>query len=524
MVEKIANAVLYEGFLLYPYTPSSVKNQQRWNFGVLYPPGFDTSEMQTECLALAGGDGKLGVTVRFLEDGTERRMEIETAMRAVRRGFRFGGIAAEVDIAVLPVEGRLCRIRVRISNRSAFEGTGREQALPLSMASTHTILTLRGGEFVSLMDPPGEFREAAAACRNIGTWPVLAGPEGERDTMLSSPIILYDYPQVAPESPGDLFDSTEIDEILTLRILTLSDEEKAEIRAGPERAREILARSEALPPEQLGKLHGAIRGLRPIDTSLRQGDRVRLHPRRSRRHFRYRTRREACRGGSGRAGLRRPRTRRRGSGRRSGPRPGHAAPAGPPLLLRPGGGRAGRMNPTTLIAGIGNIFLGDDAFGSEVARRLLARPCPESVKVVDFGIRGFDLMFALLEGYETVILVDATPRGGAPGTLYTIEADLSELDRAAPGDAAFETHGMNPMRVLAAAKAMGARLGRIFVVGCEPTPESVDPDGPGVMGLSDAVRNAVDESVRVIETLVARTNNNRSMLWEDSSRSQGASS
>ena len=182
------------------------------------------------------------------------------------------------------------------------------------------------------------------------------------------------------------------------------------------------------------------------------------------------------------------------------------------------------MNPTTLIAGIGNIFLGDDAFGSEVARRLLARPWPESVKVVDFGIRGFDLMYALLEGYETVILVDATPRGGAPGTLYTIEADLSELDCAAPGDAAFETHGMNPMRVLAAAKAMGARFGRIFVVGCEPAPESVDPDGPGVMGLSDAVRNAVDESVRVIETLVARTNNNRSMLWEDSSRSQGASS
>ena len=131
------------------------------------------------------------------------------------------------------------------------------------MLSTHTILSLHGGEFISLMDPPAEYRDAAADCRNIGTWPVLAGAAGERDAMLSSPIILYDYPQVAPESPGDLFDGTEIDEILTLRIMTLSDEEKAEIRAGGERAREVLERSEALPPEQFMKLHGALRGMRP---------------------------------------------------------------------------------------------------------------------------------------------------------------------------------------------------------------------------------------------------------------------
>jgi hypothetical protein len=118
-----------------------------------------------------------------------------------------------------------------------------------------------------MIDPPVEYREAADACRNVATFPVLAGVQGEHDCMLSSPIILYDYPQIAPESPGDLFDALEIDEILTLRILTLSDQEKAEIREGDERARAVLERSECMPPEQLMKLHGALRGLRPSSGS-----------------------------------------------------------------------------------------------------------------------------------------------------------------------------------------------------------------------------------------------------------------
>src|SRR3954462_15136175 len=109
------------------------------------------------------------------------------------------------------------------------------------------------------------------------------------------------------------------------------------------------------------------------------------------------------------------------------------------------------MTPTILVAGIGNIFLGDDAFGSEVARRLLLETWPSNVRVEDFGIRGVDLTFALMDGYDVVILVDATPRGGLPGTLYTIEADLSEL-----GAAALEPHAMNPLNVMRAAKSMGA--------------------------------------------------------------------
>ncbi len=117
-----------------------------------------------------------------------------------------------------------------------------------SLASAHAVLQIRDGEFVSQIDPPEEFREAAAACQNTGVWPVLVGDSGARDTMLGSPIILYDYPQVAPESKGDLFDSTEIDEILTLRILTLTDAEKEEMRRTDERARRILERLESVRP------------------------------------------------------------------------------------------------------------------------------------------------------------------------------------------------------------------------------------------------------------------------------------
>jgi hydrogenase maturation protease len=154
-----------------------------------------------------------------------------------------------------------------------------------------------------------------------------------------------------------------------------------------------------------------------------------------------------------------------------------------------------------LVAGIGNIFLGDDAFGSEVARRLLARPWPAGVQVTDFGIRGFDLTFALLEGFDAVILVDAVPRGGSPGTLYTIEPDLSGLDTAGL-EATVETHAMNPKRVLAVARSMGARLERVFLVGCEPSPGTVDPAGEGSMELSDPVRGALEEAVHVVEELV----------------------
>jgi hydrogenase maturation protease len=155
--------------------------------------------------------------------------------------------------------------------------------------------------------------------------------------------------------------------------------------------------------------------------------------------------------------------------------------------------------PRILIAGIGNIFLGDDAFGSEVARRLMQRKQPDEVRVVDFGIRGFDLTYALLDGYEVTIFVDATPRGEAPGTLYTIEPNLDELDNMDAGGMMVETHGMHPLKVLSVVKSMGGEFKRILLVGCEPAPlQSED----GHIGLSEPVEAAVDEAIKVVESLV----------------------
>ncbi len=155
-----------------------------------------------------------------------------------------------------------------------------------------------------------------------------------------------------------------------------------------------------------------------------------------------------------------------------------------------------------LIAGIGNIFLGDDAFGVEVAQRLAHRHLPEEVRVVDFGIRGLDLTYALLDGYEAVILVDAAPRGGPPGTLYVIEPARGEPAEAGEDGVLIETHSMDPVKVLRLVEAMGAEVGRLLVVGCEPA--KVEDLDDMQMGLSEPVRLAVDEAVRLIEALTAR--------------------
>ncbi len=152
-----------------------------------------------------------------------------------------------------------------------------------------------------------------------------------------------------------------------------------------------------------------------------------------------------------------------------------------------------------LIAGIGNIFLGDDAFGVEVVQRLARLALPEGVRVVDFGIRGFDLAYALLDGYDATIMVDATPRGGAPGTLYVIEPELDALNNL--GAPAVETHNLDPVKVLRLANMLGGQPRRLLVVGCEPAPlESED----GQMGLSAPAQAAVGEAVGLIESLIAR--------------------
>jgi hypothetical protein len=342
-VDKIAEAVLYEGYMLYPYRASAVKNQQRWNFGVLTPRSYSEEQngseawtMQTQCLLEGGPSTRLGVRIRFLQivnrsvgktaqfldeipasKGTELQivdklvvggqtfapwqeaMEREVALSPLHPGAGFshsllpfefhagqelepvrdegGRIAGEIIreweslSGSIEVDSEQCgdgllKVTVRIRNLTSYESQAdqsRADALMYSLVSAHTILTVEDGQFVSLLDPPTKLKSLASVCRNIGTWPVLVGEEGDRDTMLSSPIILYDYPQIAPESPGGLFDGTEIDEILSLRILTLTDEEKREMRQSDERGRQILERTENMPPEQFMKLHGALRGLQP---------------------------------------------------------------------------------------------------------------------------------------------------------------------------------------------------------------------------------------------------------------------
>lgn len=177
-------------------------------------------------------------------------------------------LAGSLHIEVRPCRDQVVKLTVRVDNSSNFHATvqsGRDAALLHSLVSAHVVLGVEKGEFLSLLDPPSGFEEAATQCENLGAWPVLAGDDAT--TMLASPIILYDYPQVAPESAGNLFDGAEIDEILSLRILTLTDQEKAEIRQSDDRARELLDRTEHIPEEQFMKLHGVLRGL----TTLKEG-------------------------------------------------------------------------------------------------------------------------------------------------------------------------------------------------------------------------------------------------------------
>lgn len=323
-IKEIANAVLYEGYLLYPYRRSAIKNRQRWTIGVVYPRDYSQANgssepwfTRTECL-IAGQSATLTIHVRFLhlllctdtapaeppagewhiashlayepyEEGIEREITLQDCplrdlcakQRVIEITFpqqrltedatgtrEQQAIAGAVLLSAEQVDEDLYKLCVQIENRTPGTATlsnRQNSALLQSFIAAHSLLRVHEGNFISLLEPPEELQALAQSCQNRHTWPVLIGDEGESDTLLSSPIILYDYPQIAPESPGPLFDGTEIDEILTLRILTLTDEEKEEMRRGDTRVREILERTEALTPEQFMKLHGTIRGMRPID-------------------------------------------------------------------------------------------------------------------------------------------------------------------------------------------------------------------------------------------------------------------
>ncbi len=306
--EKIAAAILYEGYILYPYRPTAIKNRQRWNFGTLYPRVYAEAQrpqepfrLIAECLAVADAGASLDVRISFLQlvptqiadeltdpslawdEAVERTsehaglrlgdlitspvsltIEMETADRSTPR---LQNLRVQVSIGAEVLQGGVYKLRLEVQNASPLpsgSGAKRDEALPLSFVSAHLLLGINGGEFVSLLDPDPAYREAVAACCNTGVFPVLVGEEPDRGMMFCSPIILYDYPKIAPESEGDFFDGTEMDEMLTLRVLTLTDAEKKEMRNGDPRARKILERTESLTSDALLKAHGVIRGLREI--------------------------------------------------------------------------------------------------------------------------------------------------------------------------------------------------------------------------------------------------------------------
>ncbi|TCC03732.1 hypothetical protein [Kribbella soli] len=314
-VQEIADALLFEGYVLYPYRASDGKNRVRWQFGVLMPPDYslvDPSERswsQTEAL-LDGDKALIRVRLRFLqaqsrevldadrvlvtsletEDATYRPWD-EAVVRTVDLAtnvYRFprevtfklpGGTDVEavgtagflrrtrlpitgtvtLTVETLPGPYNVARIRVRVENTTPDGSSERVGALRQALIAHHVMVAADGSRFISQLDPPEWARGFAGECENIGLYPVLAG-----DLLLSSPIILYDHPTIAPESQGDLFDATEIDEILSLRTMTLTDEEKREVRGTDPRAAELLDRVDTMPPEFLDRLHGTIRYLRKV--------------------------------------------------------------------------------------------------------------------------------------------------------------------------------------------------------------------------------------------------------------------
>jgi len=335
-LDRIVEAVLYEGYILYPYRASSKKNLQRFTFGRVYPADYSQAQrgaepctMQTECLVrTASAKPSVEIRVRFLQpmwrevwvrqpgsgdfalvpqffcgnklyqtwqESVERDITLprlrldqpnppgeptvfhfpasealEPINNHARLHRRRETLDGEIALAVEPVNETVSRVQVRITNCTPVPTAAldnQDAILLRTFASTHTILRAEGAEFISLLEPSPEFADAAAQCRNVGTWPVLVGDAAakECDTLLSSPIILYDYPQTAPESPGTLFDGAEIDEILTLRIMTMTDDEKREARHLDEHARRMLERTEGLTDENLLRLHGVMRQVSPQD-------------------------------------------------------------------------------------------------------------------------------------------------------------------------------------------------------------------------------------------------------------------
>jgi hypothetical protein len=294
-LHELADALLYEGYLLYPYSGAALKNVHRYPFGTLYPEAFcraedagDASLARLECVVF-GADARVSIEARFLQleaGGAVARIvhaphtglaELARVERHV--AFELSPLRGELVLCAAELDGGARKLSVTLRNRTVNEGrawASRDEALSSALLSAHLLLRCEAGEFVSAIDPPAEARAMVESCRSVGMWPVLSGRPGSRDALLASPIILNDYPELAPESPGDFFDGTETDALLVLRILTLTDDEKQAMREGDPQARALLARTEAEGLARLARLHGRL----APRADLRPGARVRIKPRR----------------------------------------------------------------------------------------------------------------------------------------------------------------------------------------------------------------------------------------------------
>ncbi|MEO6502319.1 MAG: hypothetical protein ABIQ09_10470 [Jatrophihabitantaceae bacterium] len=332
-VREIADAVLYEGYLLYPYRASSSKNHSRWQFGVLGPPHASAASfseepaMAMQCLLRPRDTGATVATVtihlRFLQLQVRQTQRLETTGgyqpaeslqvdgsavlswdEAVEREITLPDVRLDPGQATAdyplefpggedvepvtdesgtlggrivrrrwPVSARLLastevedgyyRLTVRVENCHLEQVAGKDAAIRVSLIGAHLVIQAHDADFVSLLEPPEQAAKAAERCRQQRCHPVLAGIQGSTDVLLGAPIILYDYPEIAAQSQGALFDSTEIDEILTLRVMTMTEQEKAEARATDPRARTIIDRCESMSPSDLQQLHGILRDLQP---------------------------------------------------------------------------------------------------------------------------------------------------------------------------------------------------------------------------------------------------------------------
>jgi hydrogenase maturation protease len=583
VARQVADAVLYEGYVLFPYRASAAKNRYRWQWGVVVPSG-DTGRVGEPdaigCDLLVRGTGEVRLHARFLRlrrrqvvdaDGTpvdslevdgqpvvswDEGDEVEVVLGPVSIGdlvtepvtlghacpaehasepLPGGGrvdrdaaaLELQVEVECQPLGDGVTRLRVHVRNVTpgAANSDERHVVLARALVGVHVLAVADDPvRFASLLDPPDWAAPHVGACCRDGLHPVLVGPPGVTSSVvLAAPIILPDHPETAPESPGPSFDATEVDELLALAVMGLTDEEKAEARATDPRAADLVDRTDALPGDVLQRLHGRLHDLdtapapgvvsdevadllgvgdRPTerirvgDRWITLGSRVRLRPRRrADAHDMFIDGRLAT--------VEKIVTTVEGDTML-----GVTLVEDPAAPLHRWYGRfqyfdvaevevadraASAPFPRVLVAGVGNLFLGDDGFGPEVARALQCEPLPDGVRVHDYGVGGIHLAYDVCDGVDVLVLVDTLNRDDTPGALFLLEVGEDELPATC-----VDAHAMDPAAMLATVETLGGTRPRTLLVGCVP---STLQEG---IGLSKPVAAAVVPAVAAVRELIVR--------------------